>query len=134
VEPCPSNSFPAALKSLLTPGAYTHAVSAIELVETHVSWIVLTSEFAYKIKRPVRYAFIDMRDMERRAFLCREELRLNRRFAPELYLEVCVITGEAGGARIGRGLDRGVGRPDAHSGLDSSESFRIRKALSGPAR
>ena len=50
---------------------------------------------------PVRYAFIDMRDMERRAFLCREELRLNRRFAPELYLEVCVITGEAGGARIG---------------------------------
>jgi aminoglycoside phosphotransferase family enzyme len=101
VEPCPSNSFPAALKSLLTPGAYTHAVSAIELVETHVSWIVLTGEFAYKIKRPVRYAFIDMRDMERRAFLCREELRLNRRFAPELYLEVCVITGEAGGARIG---------------------------------
>jgi aminoglycoside phosphotransferase family enzyme len=76
-------------------------VSAIELVETHVSWIVLTGEFAYKIKRPVRYAFIAMRDLERRGFLCGAELRLNRRFAPELYLEVCVITSKAGGARIG---------------------------------
>ena len=63
--------------------------------------MLLAGEFAYKIKRPVRYAFIDMRDPERRKFLCEEELRLNRRFAPELYLEVSRITSDGGGARIG---------------------------------
>ena len=100
MESCTSNNFPGALKSLLAPAAYRHPVRAVELVETHVSWILLTGEFAYKIKRPVHYAFIDMRRLERREFLCQEELRLNRRFAPELYLEVCAITSAGGAARI----------------------------------
>jgi len=100
VECCKPDHFPAALRSLLAPEAYPHTVRAVELVETHVSWILLTGEFAYKIKRPVQYAFIDMRQLERRAFLCQEELRLNRRFAPDLYLEVCAITSVSGAARI----------------------------------
>jgi aminoglycoside phosphotransferase family enzyme/predicted kinase len=75
-------------------------VHTVQLVETHVSWVLLTGEFAYKIKRPVRHSFVDQRSLERRQFLCQEELRLNRRFAPELYLEVCAITTCAGRARI----------------------------------
>ena len=94
------NHFPPALNALLTAEAYPHTVRAVELLETHVSWILLTGEYAYKIKRPVNYAFIDMRELERRAHFCREELRLNRRFAPDLYLEVCEITSTAGVARI----------------------------------
>lgn len=69
-------SLPGRLRALLTPAAYPHPVGAIELVQTHISWVLLTGSFAYKIKRPVNYAFIDLRSAERRAFSCREELRL----------------------------------------------------------
>lgn len=82
---------PAHLAGLLRAEAYPHAVSGVELVETHISWVLLTGEFAYKIKRPVCYPFVDLRSAERRAFFCAEEMRLNRRFAPELYLDVCDI-------------------------------------------
>src|SRR5919108_3737062 len=92
------------LSSLLQPEAYPHPVSAVQLVETHASWIFLTGSFAYKIKRPVHYPFLDLRSRERRAFFCAEELRLNHRFAPELYRDVCAVTLEDGLARIsGRG-------------------------------
>ena len=96
-----SAELPQRLRGLLNPAAYPHPVGCIELVQTHVSWVLLTGPFAYKLKRPVRYAFIDLLSHERREFLCREELRLNQRFAPELYLEVCPITAPAGEARIG---------------------------------
>ena len=92
---------PVHLRALLRQDAYPHPVETVELVETHVSWVLLTGAFAYKIKRPVQYAFIDLRSAERRAFFCREELRLNQRFAAELYLEVCEITSVHGEARIG---------------------------------
>lgn len=92
---------PEHLKGLLLPDAYPHAVGKIEVVETHISWVILTGEIAYKIKRPVRYAFIDLSSAERREFFCREELRLNRRFAAELYLNVCEIRRHESGARIG---------------------------------
>jgi aminoglycoside phosphotransferase family enzyme/predicted kinase len=91
------SAFPKHLRALLSPGAYPHPVLDVQLIETHVSWILLTGEFAYKIKRPVRYPFIDLFSPERRAFLCHEEIRLNRRFAPELYLgvsPVCWLRGE----------------------------------------
>ena len=95
------SSLPRHLCALLKPQAYPHPVGEVQLIETHISWVLLAGEFAYKIKRPVRYAFIDLRDPERRKFLCEEELRLNRRFAPELYLEVSRITSDDGRARIG---------------------------------
>ncbi len=92
---------PSQLAALLQPDAFPHVVTAVELVETHVSWVLLTGEFAYKIKRPVHFDFVDLRATERRAFFCAEELRLNRRFSPELYLEVCAITLAHGRAKIG---------------------------------
>jgi uncharacterized protein len=99
-----SVSLPPHLASLLRAEAYPHAVTAVQLVETHISWVFLTGKFAYKVKKPVCYSFVDLRSPEQRAFFCAEELRLNRRFAPELYLEVCVVTLENGSARIsGRG-------------------------------
>ncbi len=94
------SNLPPHLTALLRPEAYPHAVAGVQLVETHISWVFLTGELAYKIKRPVHYPFIDLRSRERRAFFCAEELRLNRRFAPELYLDVCAVTLENGAARI----------------------------------
>ena len=91
---------PSALAGLMTPQAYPHPVDDVGLVQTPISWVLLAGEFAYKIKRPVRYPFIDLRSLERRGFLCEEELRLNRRFAPELYLEVSEIVSAGGQARV----------------------------------
>lgn len=95
--------FPRLLQGLLQPAAYPHRVEAVHLITTHISWVLLTGEFAYKIKRPVRFPFIDLSTPERRAFLCHEELRLNRRFAPDLYLEVCPISLVGGTAQMGGG-------------------------------
>ena len=106
-----SADLPAGLTGLLQPEAYPHPVVAVRLVETHVSWVFLTGEFAYKLKRPVCFPFVDLRSAERRAFFCAEELRLNRRFAPELYLRVCPVTLDAGRACIdgpGEVVDRAV--------------------------
>lgn len=93
-------SVPDILARLLRPEAYPHPVGAVELVTTHISWVLLAGDYAYKIKRPVRYPFIDLTSLERRRFLCEEELRLNRRFAPELYIDLCKIIGRDGAARI----------------------------------
>src|ERR1700740_52880 len=95
------SSFPDPLHALLYPRAYPHGVRAVDLIETHISWVLLTGSFAYKIKRPVRYAFIDLRSPQQRRSLCHEEVRLNRRFAPELYLGVRAIRRRKGEARIG---------------------------------
>lgn len=92
---------PIPLSGLLEPAAYPHPVRDIQLVETHISWVLLTGDYAYKIKRPVRYSFIDLRDPQRRRELCHEELRLNRRFAAPLYLEVCPVVRRDGAVRMG---------------------------------
>ncbi len=62
--------------------------------ETHISWVLLAGAFAYKIKKPVTLPFLDYGTVAQRRFYCEEELRLNRRFAPDLYLDVVELVGE----------------------------------------
>ncbi|CAG0998692.1 hypothetical protein MTYP_02723 [Methylophilaceae bacterium] len=81
------------ITGLLQPRAYEHDTRSIQLIETHISWILLTGDFAYKIKKPVDFGFLDFTTLEKRRFYCREELRLNRRFCPALYLDVVPVTG-----------------------------------------
>ena len=95
-----TGSLPPSLAALLRPDAYPHVVDVVELITTHISWVLLAGEYAYKVKRPVRYPFIDLTSLDRRRFLCEEELRLNRRFAPELYMDVCKILTVDDAARI----------------------------------
>ena len=90
--------------ALLDPAAYPHEVSApVRLVETHISWVALTGRYAYKVKKPLRLGFLDYSTPERRALLCAEEVRLNRRFAPGLYLDSVAITRDGERLRIGAG-------------------------------
>lgn len=96
---------PAYIAALLLPAAYPHPVREITLRETHISWVILTGDFAYKIKKPLNLGFLDFSTLERRRHFCHEEIRLNRRLAPELYLEVVAICQEQS---IGIG---GPGRP-----------------------
>ena len=65
----------------------------VELIETHISYVILTGQFAYKIKKALELGFLDFRSLAARRFYCQEELRLNRRLAPDLYLDVVPITG-----------------------------------------
>jgi uncharacterized protein len=71
------------------------------LIETHISYVLLTGQFAYKIKKPVELGFLDFRSLAARRFYCEEELRLNRRLAPNLYLDVVGITGSVESPVIG---------------------------------
>ena len=77
------------------PDFYPHAVTAkIQLVQTHASWVVLTGDYAYKIKKSVNYGFLDYSTLEKRKHFLNEELRLNLKIAPQLYLEVLPISRE----------------------------------------
>ncbi len=71
------------------------------LIETHISWVLLAGERAYKIKKPLDLGFLDFSTLEKRRFFCEEELRLNRRLAPDYYLAVEPITGTPAGPEIG---------------------------------
>lgn len=81
------------VQALLHPGAYPHSATNLQLIETHISWVILTGDYAYKIKKPVNLGFLDFSTLEKRKHLCEEELRLNRRLAPSIYLDVVAITG-----------------------------------------
>jgi aminoglycoside phosphotransferase family enzyme/predicted kinase len=85
---------------LLTPEIYPHPSTGVELVETHISWVLLTGLRAYKIKKPVNLGFVDFTTLERRKHFCEEEIRLNRRLAPDLYLDVVPITGSIDNPQI----------------------------------
>lgn len=81
------------INSLLDPGAYDHDTSDIRLLETHISWVILTGPYAYKIKKPVDFGFLDYSTLDRRREFCELEIRYNRRLAKNLYLEVVPVTG-----------------------------------------
>ena len=83
------------IDALMDPARYPHAVEHVERVETHISWVLLAGEFAYKIKKPVDYGFLDFSTLAARRHFCEEELRLNRRHAEAIYLDVVPITGTA---------------------------------------
>ena len=80
--------------------AYPHSVDEIQLIETHISWVFLTGHYAYKIKKSVNFGFLDFSTLEKRQRFCEEELRLNRRLAPALYLDVVPIYGPADNATL----------------------------------
>lgn len=81
------------ITALMDPGLYHHPVEQLQLIETHISWVILTGHYVYKIKKPVNLGFLDFSTLEKRRFYCEEELRLNQRLAPEIYLAVVPITG-----------------------------------------
>jgi len=88
------------LMQLIRPQAFPHPAGDIVLRETHISWVVLAGEYAYKIKKPVNFGFLDFSTLDLRRHYCEQELALNRRFAPALYLAVVEITSDQEGPRF----------------------------------
>ena len=89
------------VSGLLEPDAYPHAVGKIQLIETHISWVFLTGQYAYKIKKPVDLGFCDFSTLARRKFFCEEEMRLNQRTSNDFYLGVVPIGLINGNPKIG---------------------------------
>ena len=94
-----SNLRPEALRD---PRCYGRGVKKVRVAETHVSWVFLTGRYAYKVKKPVKLPFLDFSSLKLRKRFCDEELRVNRRLAPEIYLGVVPIGGTPASPRIGR--------------------------------
>lgn len=94
------------IEALLDPVRYPHPVERVERIDTHISTVLLAGDFAYKIKKPLRLDFLDFSSLEKRAFFCAEEVRLNRRAAPDLYLGRVPITGDLANPAI-----NGAGAP-----------------------
>ena len=85
---------PPLIQSLLDPTRYPHPSGVVELMETHISWVLLAGDYAYKIKKPVVLPFLDYGTVDKRRACCEVELRINRRYAPDTYLGVVEFDGE----------------------------------------
>ena len=93
---------------LRRPGSYPEGTETVDPVETHMAWVFLTDRRAYKLKKPVRYEFLDFSTPEARREDCLAEVRLNRRLAPDVYLGVTALRVEDGQMRLdgeGRAVD-----------------------------
>ena len=96
------SALPPIIQQMLNPAFYPHAVSdPIQLLQTHISYVLLTGEFAYKVKKPMDFGFLDFTTLDKRKFYIQEELRLNQRGAAELYLEALPITESNGSFHLG---------------------------------
>ena len=89
------------VSALQQPGAFREPTTDIQHLQTHISHVILAGEYVYKIKKPLNLGFLDFSTLEQRRHCCEEELRLNRRLAPALYLEVVPVTGTLEYARFG---------------------------------
>jgi aminoglycoside phosphotransferase family enzyme/predicted kinase len=82
------------------PDFYAHRPAAVTLVQTHISYVLLAGERVYKIKKAVRFTFLDFSTLERRRHFSHEEVRLNRRLAPDVYCGVLAVSAEHGAYRL----------------------------------
>lgn len=93
---------------LTETGALPGRSDRAEVIETHISWVILTDRFAFKVNKPVKFTFVDFSTLSKRKHFCQEELELNRRLAPEVYLKVVPITRSMIGDPPGEGSDKVV--------------------------
>jgi uncharacterized protein len=89
------------IRELRRPTAFPHEVDSVRMLETHISYVLLTGRYAYKIKKAVDLGFVDYRALGDRRRYCEEEVRLNRRLAPDIYLDVVPISGPAASPVVG---------------------------------
>jgi uncharacterized protein len=94
------------IRELLRPDAYPHPARDVQVIETHISWVILAGDFAYKLRKPVNFGFLDFSTLAQRRADCEAELRLNMRLCPDLYLGIVDVV-----ERNGRLLIGGEGLP-----------------------
>lgn len=85
---------PAYIQYLQQSSSYPHTVEGIQLLQTHISFVLLAGDFVYKWKKPVNFGFLDFSTLAKRKYYCEQELVLNRRLCPDLYLDVVTVNRE----------------------------------------
>ena len=100
---------PPVIEAMLQPEFYPHPVSMVELKQTHTSYVLLAGEFAYKVRKAVRFPFIDCSTVDRRRALCWRELELNRRLSPDTYLGVVAIGQKGNRITLKQGTEKDAG-------------------------
>ena len=95
-----SDTHPQLVPAMMDPGFYAHPAGTLELIQTHISYIFLADDFVYKVKKPVDFGFLDFTTLDLRRHFCLEELRLNRRLAPDTYVAVHPIWETPAGALV----------------------------------
>jgi uncharacterized protein len=98
-------SLPPLITAMLRPDFYPHRPADVALVQSHISYVLLAGERVYKVKKPVRFSFLDFSTLERRQHFCHEEVRLNRRLAPDVYLGVLGVREHDGTYQLERDDD-----------------------------
>ena len=91
-----TEKLPLFVQKLLLPETYPHPVDEVKLVQTHISFVTLAGDYVYKWKKPVNFGFLDFSTLEKREHFCKQELLLNKRLCPDLYLEVVTMAQEGG--------------------------------------
>jgi len=86
-----NENLPPFIQALLGQDVYPHDASGIRLVQTHISFVILAGDFVYKFKKPVNFGFLDFSTLEKRKHCCEQELLLNRRLCPEIYLDLITV-------------------------------------------
>ena len=94
-------NLPDYIDSLLTSDSYGHPAAGVQLVQTHISYVVIAGEFVYKFKKPMNFGFLDFSTLDKRAHYCLQEITLNRRLCPEIYLERVTVTRAPDGYALG---------------------------------
>jgi hypothetical protein len=89
------------IEFLRDPRAYPEQPGSVRLVQTHISWVFIGDDYVYKVKKPVDFGFLDFTTLGKRKFYTHEELRLNKRFSPDVYLSVVPISESGGSFSLG---------------------------------
>ena len=94
------------IEAMKKPEFYPHKPAKVEFIQTHISCVFIAGDFVYKIKKPLRFDFLDFTTLDKRKFFCEEELTLNKRLAPGTYLDVVAISRTArGDITLGEGVE-----------------------------
>lgn len=97
---------PQLIEAMKKADFYPHNPAEVELIQTHISYVFIAGDFVYKIKKPLKFDFLDFTSLEKRKLFCEEELILNRRLAPDTYLDVVAISrDDQGNITLGKGVE-----------------------------
>lgn len=94
-------NLPDYIDSLLSTDSYGHPAADVQLIQTHISYVLIAGEFVYKFKKPMNFGFLDFSTLDKRAHYCLQEITLNRRLCPEIYLERVTVTRAPDGYALG---------------------------------